>query len=64
MKHKLIPLFALPVTAVPIDQGDTATFFDDVVKPSKGRSNTDGTERYKTPLVHYHNEANVFEIHD
>ena len=64
MRHKLIPLFALPVTAVPIDQGDTATFFDDVIKTAKGRSNTDGTDRYKTPLVHYHNEANVFEIYD
>lgn len=64
MRHQLIPLFALPVTRIQIDQGDTAQFFDDIVKAAEDRSNIDGTSTYKTPLVHYHNEGYVFEIYE
>ena len=64
MRHQLIPMFALPVTRIQMDQGNAATFFDDVVRTSEGRSNLDGTTTYKTPLVHYHNEENVFDIYD
>jgi hypothetical protein len=41
MKHQTIPLFALPLTRTDIDCGGIAEFFDTVVKPSKGRSNTE-----------------------
>ncbi|MDH3748092.1 MAG: putative 2OG-Fe(II) oxygenase [Gammaproteobacteria bacterium] len=64
MKHQTIPLFALPVTRIDVDCDGIAEFFDSVVKPSKGRSNTDGTTGYATPLIHYHNDQNVFDIYD
>ena len=64
MRHQLIPMFALPVTRIQLDQGNATQFFDDVVKTSQGRSNIDGTSTYKTPLLHYHNESNVFNIYD
>jgi len=63
MKHATFPLFALPLTHMKIECDGIAEFFDTVVKPSKGRSNTDGTNSYRTPLVHYHNDENVFEIY-
>jgi len=64
MKHATFPLFALPITDIKIECDGVAEFFDSVVKPSKGRGNTDGTSTYRTPLVHYHNDLNVFEIYD
>ena len=64
MKHQIIPLFALPVTRTDLECNGTAEFFDSAVKPSKGRGNTDGTTSYASPLVHYHNDQNVFEIYD
>lgn len=63
MKHQTFPLFALPLTRIDIECDGTVEFFDSVVKPSKGRSNTDGTTGYRTPLIHYHNDQNVFEIY-
>ena len=64
MRHQIIPLFALPVTRLTVANDGVGKFFDEVIKPAQGRTNTDGTDTYKTPLVHYHNEANVFEIYD
>ncbi len=64
MKHETTPLFALPLTLINIEHDGIAEFFDSTVKPAAGRANTDGTTGYKTPLVHYHNEQNVFEIYD
>lgn len=64
MQHQVIPLFALPVTRLTLDHTGIGQFFDDVVKTSQGRSNIDGTTKYKTPLQHYHNEANVFELYE
>ena len=64
MKHQTFPLFALPLTRVDLDCDGIAEFFDRVVKPTKGRKNTDGTSNYATPLTHYHNDENVFEIYD
>jgi uncharacterized protein (TIGR02466 family) len=64
MRHQVIPLFALPVTRLSLDHSGVGRFFDEVIKPSVGRNNTDGTGAYKTPLVHYHNEANVFDLYD
>lgn len=63
MKHHTLPLFALPVTRVDIEHDGIAEFFDTVVKPSKGRSNTDGMTGYETRLTHYHNDQNVFDIY-
>ena len=64
MKHQMIPLFALPVTRIEVDCAGVPEFFDSDVKPTKGRANIDGTTAYETPLVHYHNDQNVFEIYD
>jgi len=64
MKHNTIPLFALPLTHMDIECDGIAEFFDSAVKTSKGRSNSDGTTGYKTPLTHYYNDRNVFEIFD
>jgi len=64
MKHQVLPLFALPVTLVEIECDGIADFFDTVVKPSKGKRNTDGTSGFGTPLTHYHNDQNVFDIYD
>jgi uncharacterized protein (TIGR02466 family) len=63
MKHATLPLFAIPVTHVEIDCDGIAEFFDTVVKQSKGRSNTDGTPGYRTPLVSYPRERNAFEAY-
>ena len=64
MKHATYPLFALPLTHMELECDGIAEFFDAVVKPTRGRSNTDGTSSYRTPLVHYHNDENVFEIYE
>ena len=64
MDHQTFPLFALPLTRINIDCDGIGKIFDTVVKPSKGRSNTDGTTAYETPLTHYHNDQNVFDIYD
>ena len=63
MKHHTLPLFALPVTRVDLDCETIPEFFDSVIKPSQGKGNSDGTGGYNTPLVHYHNDQNVFEIY-
>lgn len=63
MKHKTVPLFALPVTQVDLDFGGIAEFFDASIKPSGGSKNTDGTSSYTTPLTHFHNDQNVFELY-
>lgn len=64
MDHQTFPLFALPLTRIDIDCDGIPEVFDTVVKPSKGKSNTDGTTAYETPLTHYHNDQNVFDIYD
>lgn len=64
MKHHVLPLFALPVTRIDIAPDGIAEFFDTVVKPTRGKSNTDGTSGYATPLTHYHNDENVFTIYE
>ena len=64
MKHHTLALFALPVTRVDIDHEGICEFFDTVVKPRGGRSNTDGTTTFRQRLTHYHNDENVFEIYD
>ena len=64
MKHQVTPLFALPLTRVDLNTAGVPEFFDSVIKPSKGKVNTDGTSTYETPLIHYHNDQNVFEIYD
>ncbi len=43
MKHRVLPLFALPVTRIDIAPDGIVEFFDTVVKPTMGKSNTDGT---------------------
>lgn len=63
MKHATTPLFALPMTNIRLECAGTAEFFDSRVKPQQGKRNTDGTDGYGTPLVHYHNDRNVFEIY-
>jgi uncharacterized protein (TIGR02466 family) len=64
MNHQTFPLFALPLTRVNLDYEGIPEFFDSVIKPQTGRGNTDGTSSYETPLVHYHNDQNVFDIYD
>ena len=63
MKHSTTPLFALPVTEVSLDCADVPAFFDAYIKPNTGRPNGDGTTAYQTPLIHYHNDENIFEIY-
>jgi uncharacterized protein (TIGR02466 family) len=64
MKHHTLPLFALPVTRVDLEYGGIAEFFDKVIKPKQGKSNTDGISGHETRLTHFHNDRNVFEIYD
>jgi uncharacterized protein (TIGR02466 family) len=64
MKHITTPLFALPLTNIEIACDGIAEFFESHVKPTQGKRNTDGTDSYATPLTHYHNDRNVFEIYD
>ena len=64
MKHHTLPLFASPVTQLEIDLQGVTSFFDTLIKPSQGRRNSDGTENYRTALLHYHNDQNVFEIYE
>lgn len=64
MKHHTLPLFALPVTRVDIDCKGIPDFFDARIKPTAGKSNTDGTSVYRTKLTHFHNDENVFAIYD
>jgi uncharacterized protein (TIGR02466 family) len=64
MKHHTLPLFASPVTQLEIDHKGISSFFDAVIKPSQGRSNSDGTGNYRTALLHYHNDQNVFDIYE
>ena len=64
MKHQTVPLFALPLTRVDLDCGETAEFFDTVIKPSTKPSNAPHTGEHLDPLSHYYNDQNVFEIYD